>query len=181
MLSESISTMRRTRPGGVGNVPHRTHHSWVQGLPLKMRFKRSRLYVSVIPILGASILVGILAAVMGVGGGFIMVPVMIYLLRVPTAVVIGTSLFQIIFTTAVTTVLQAATNRTIDVVLAFLLMVGGVFGAQIGAQVGRHLRGDQLRALLAVIVLAVGVRMGAELVLPPVNIYSITPVERGIG
>jgi uncharacterized membrane protein YfcA len=181
MLAESIATMRRAGPGAKGKVPYQTHHSWIQGLPFKMRFKRSRLYVSVIPILVAGVVVGVLAAVMGVGGGFIMIPVMIYLLRMPTNVVIGTSLFQIIFTTAVTTVLQAATNRTVDVVLAFLLMIGAVFGAQVGAQVGRHLRADHLRALLAIIVLVVGVRMGAELVVPPDNVYSINPLSEGGG
>lgn len=181
MLVESISTMRRAGPGGSGQVSYHTHHSWIQGLPLKMRFKRARLYVSIIPILGAGIFVGVLAAVMGVGGGFIMIPVMIYLLRVPTNVVIGTSLFQIIFTAAVTTVLQAATNGTVDIVLAFLLMIGGVFGAQVGSQLGHRLRGDQLRALLALIVLAVGARMGAELVVPPDNVYSITPAMDGGG
>ena len=129
-----------------------------------MRFQRSKLYVSVIPVAGLGLVIGMLSAIMGVGGGFIMVPALIYLLRVPTNVVIGTSLFQIIFTAAVTTVLQASTNRTIDVVLAFLLMLGGVIGAQFGAEAGRKLRGDQLRALLALLVLAVALRLGFELV-----------------
>jgi hypothetical protein len=172
MLAESISTMLHAKPGGSGQVPHRTRHSWIHALPLKMRFTRSRLYISVIPILAAGVIVGMLAAMMGVGGGFIMLPVMIYLLRVPTTVAIGTSLFQIVFTAAFATVLQAATNGTVDVVLAFVLMVGGVFGAQVGAQVGQRVRGDYLRALLALMVLAVSVRMGAELVLPPDNLYS---------
>ena len=181
MMAESFSAMRRAAAGAHGRVQYRNHHSWIQGLPLKMRFKRSRLFVSVIPIIVAGIVVGVLAAVMGVGGGFIMIPVMIYLLRVPTDIVIGTSLFQIIFTVAVTTVLQATSNGSVDIVLAFLLMIGGVFGAQVGSQVGHRLRGDYLRALLAVVVLVVCVRMGAELVMPPDNVYSITPTTEGGG
>ena len=174
MLVESIQSMRRVSGGGSSEFRRSGKHNWVHGLPLKMRFQRSKLYVSVIPVLGLGFLIGILAAIMGVGGGFIMVPALIYLLRVPTNVVIGTSLFQIIFTAAVTTVLQAATNFTIDIVLAFLLMLGGVVGAQFGAAAGRRLRGDQLRALLALLVLAVGLRLGFELVITPTEFYSIS-------
>ncbi|UIJ72718.1 sulfite exporter TauE/SafE family protein [Aurantimonas sp. HBX-1] len=173
MLVESLQAMWR-RGEGSGEVKRSGKHNWVHGLPFKMRFHRSKLYVSVIPVLGLGAIIGVLAAIMGVGGGFIMVPAMIYLLRVPTNVVIGTSLFQIIFTAAVTTVLQAATNHTIDIVLAFLLMLGGVVGAQFGAEAGRKLRGDQLRALLALLVLAVGLRLGFELVVTPVEPYSIS-------
>ncbi|MEF2071213.1 sulfite exporter TauE/SafE family protein [Consotaella aegiceratis] len=174
MLVESINTMFRSKGGGTGEVRHKSHHSWIHGLPFKMRFKRSKLYVSVIPVFGLGALIGLLAAIMGVGGGFIMVPAMIYLLRVPTKVVVGTSLFQIMCTAAITTVLQAGMNYTVDIVLAFLLMVGAVVGAQFGAQAGRRLRGDQLRALLAILVLAVCVRLGVELVLTPDNPYSLT-------
>ncbi|MCB8835983.1 sulfite exporter TauE/SafE family protein [Aurantimonas sp. VKM B-3413] len=181
MLVESLQSMLKRSDGGSGEVRRSGQHNWVHGLPLKMRFQRSKLYVSVIPVLGLGLLIGVLAAIMGVGGGFIMVPAMIYLLRVPTNVVIGTSLFQIIFTAAVTTVLQAATNGTIDVVLAFLLMIGGVVGAQFGAEAGRKLRGDQLRALLALLVLAVGIRLGVELVLTPNEPYSITLPSGEIG
>jgi len=143
-------------------------------MPLKMRFKRSKLYVSVIPVLGIGFVIGVLASIMGVGGGFIMVPAMIYLLRVPTSVVVGTSLMQIMFTAAVTTVLQAATNQTIDIMLGFLLMVGGVVGAQFGVEAGRKLRGDQLRALLALLVIAVAGRLLVELVVTPAELYSIS-------
>ncbi|ORE90165.1 sulfite exporter TauE/SafE family protein [Aurantimonas sp. 22II-16-19i] len=174
MLVESVQSMLRSRSQGSGEVRRPGQHSWVHGLPLKMRFHRSKLYVSVIPVLVLGALIGLLAGIMGVGGGFIAVPAMIYLLRVPTNVVIGTSLFQIIFTAAATTILQAATNRTVDVVLAFLLMLGGVVGAQFGTEAGRKLRGDQLRALLAVLVLAVGLRLGFELVVTPVEPYTIT-------
>jgi uncharacterized membrane protein YfcA len=159
MLVESINAMRRVHAGGSGEVRRHGQHNWVHRLPLKMRFQRSKLYVSVIPVLGL---------------GFIMVPAMIYLLRVPTSVVIGTSLFQIIFTAAISTIMQAATNTTVDVVLAFLLMLGGVVGAQFGAQAGRKLRGEQLRALLALLVLAVCIRLGVELVVYPSDIYSIS-------
>ncbi|WP_425365044.1 sulfite exporter TauE/SafE family protein [Fulvimarina endophytica] len=175
MLNESIRSLIASRRSGGAPASLRRPgtHNWVHGLPLKMRFPASRLYVSVIPVLALGFFIGILAAIMGVGGGFIMVPAMIYLLRVPTNVVIGTSLFQIMFTAAVTTVLQAWTNQTIDVVLAFLLMIGGVIGAQFGVSAGRKLRGDQLRALLAILVLAVGVRLGLELVVEPDALYSL--------
>ncbi|EAU42820.1 hypothetical protein FP2506_08261 [Fulvimarina pelagi HTCC2506] len=174
MLNESVRSMLRSRKGTTGSDLRRPgQHSWVLGLPLKMRFPRSRLYISIIPVITLGFFIGVLAAIMGVGGGFVMVPAMIYLLRVPTNVVIGTSLYQIMFTAAVTTVLQAATNQTIDIVLAFLLMLGGVIGAQFGAEAGRKLRGDQLRALLALLVLAVGVRLGVELVLTPDSLYSL--------
>ncbi len=175
MLQEAVRAMRRVkRTGGSGEVRRSGHHNWVHRLPFKMRFKRSKLFVSVVPVLGLGFFVGVLGSVMGVGGGFIMVPAMIYLLRVPTSVVIGTSLVQIMFTAAITTVLQASTNGTIDIVLAFLLMIGGVVGAQYGAQAGRKLRGEQLRALLAVLVLAVALRLLVELVVSPGEIFSIS-------
>jgi uncharacterized protein len=174
MLVESVQAMLRVHKGGSGEVRHASHHNWVQRMPLKMRFKRSKLYVSVIPVLGIGFVIGVLASIMGVGGGFIMVPAMIYLLRVPTSVVVGTSLMQIMFTAAVTTVLQAATNQTIDIMLGFLLMVGGVVGAQFGVEAGRKLRGDQLRALLALLVIAVAGRLLVELVVTPAELYSIS-------
>ena len=174
MLAESLRAMRRVRGGGSGEVARRGHHNWVHRLPFKMRFKRSKLYVSLVPVLGLGFMIGVLGSVMGVGGGFIMVPAMIYLLRVPTSVVIGTSLVQIMVTAAVTTVLQSASNGTVDVALAFLLMLGGVVGAQFGAEAGRKLRGEQLRALLALLVLAVAIRLFVELVVVPGEIFSIS-------
>ncbi|MEO1200528.1 MAG: sulfite exporter TauE/SafE family protein, partial [Pseudomonadota bacterium] len=142
MLFESLKTLHN-RFRGV-NVPAKAPRSFkaLQSLPLKAKFKRSKLYVSVIPVLILGAAVGILASIMGVGGGFIMVPAMIYLLRVPTTVVIGTSLFQIVFVAAVTTILHAVANQTVDVILALLLMVGGVICAQIGARAGQRLRAD---------------------------------------
>lgn len=174
MLMESVRAMRRVHAGGSGEFRRSGHHNWIHRLPLKVRFRRSKLYLSVIPVIGLGFFIGLLAAIMGVGGGFIMVPAMIYLLRVPTSVVVGTSLVQIMFTAAVTTVLQAATNQTIDILLALLLMIGGVLGAQFGAEAGRKLRGDQLRALLALLVLAVAGRLLYELVAPPGELFSIS-------
>ncbi|TIW69762.1 MAG: sulfite exporter TauE/SafE family protein, partial [Mesorhizobium sp.] len=149
-------------------------HNWIHRLPLKMRFRASKLFVSVIPVLGLGAGIGFLSSIMGVGGGFIMVPALIYLLKVPTNVVIGTSLFQIIFTSAYTTLVHATTNQTVDVMLAFLLMAGGVAGAQYGAKAGQKLRGEQLRALLALLVLAVAIRLAIDLFVTPPNLYSLS-------
>ena len=131
------------------------------------------MFVSVIPVLALGAVIGFLASIMGVGGGFIMVPALIYLLKVPTNVVIGTSLFQIIFVAAFTTIIHSSTNQTVDVVLAVLLMLGGVAGAQYGAKAGQRLRGEQLRALLALLVLAVALRLAFDLFVQPADLYSI--------
>ncbi|MEC9368320.1 MAG: sulfite exporter TauE/SafE family protein [Pseudomonadota bacterium] len=173
MLIESLRAIQRTREGRPAPARKPGQHSWIHGLPLKMRFKRSKLYISAIPPLLLGAFVGLLAAIMGVGGGFIMVPAMIYLLKIPTNVVIGTSLFQIIFVTAIVTVLHSTTNQTVDVVLALVLMLGGVIGAQFGARAGVHLRGEQLRALLALLVLGVCIRLLFDLVLEPNELFSI--------
>ena len=177
MLIESVNAIRRSRSGQPPSLRRPGQHNWIHRLPLKMRFRASKLFVSVIPILGLGAAIGFLAAIMGVGGGFIMVPAMIYLLKVPTNVVIGTSLFQIMFVTAYTTVVQATLNQTVDIVLAFLLMVGGVAGAQYGAKVGQKLRGDQLRALLAALVLAVALRLAFDLFVAPGSIYELSIPE----
>ncbi len=171
MLIESLNAMigrRRGRP-----PPERAARSWRDSLPFKIRFRRSRLYISAILPIGVGFLVGVLAAIMGVGGGFIKVPGMIYLLGMATGVVGGTSLFQIIFVTANVTVLQAVTNQTVDVVLALLLLLGGVIGAQFGARAGALLRGDQLRVLLALLVLAVCGKLVFDLVATPDNLYGV--------
>ncbi|GAB4226382.1 MAG: sulfite exporter TauE/SafE family protein [Methyloligellaceae bacterium] len=173
MLIESARALRRAKAGKPVSMRRPGQHNWIHGLPLKMRFQRSKLYISAIPPVMLGSFVGLLAAIMGVGGGFIMVPAMIYLLRVPTNVVVGTSLFQVIFVTAVTTILHAATNHTVDVVLALVLMFGGVIGAQFGASAGQRLRAEQLRALLALMVLAVSLRLAAGLVLEPDELFSI--------
>jgi uncharacterized protein len=180
MMIESVGAIRRARSGKPVAVRKTGQHSWVHGLPFKMRFKRSKLYISALPPAAIGAFVGFLAAVMGVGGGFVMVPAMIYLLRVPTSVVIGTSLFQIVFVMAVTTLLQAMQNKTVDVVLAMLLIVGGVIGAQLGVIAGARLKGEQLRFLLAALVLLVCLRIGWELIVRPGEIYSIGPLLGGI-
>ena len=172
MFIESLNAMRRSK---AGSAPRRKRHTWVHGLPFKMRFRTSGLYISVIPPVLVGICVGILAAIMGVGGGFIMVPAMIYLLGMPTKVVVGTSLFQIIFVTGFTTLLHATTNYTVDMALAVLLLVGGVIGAQIGTRIGVYLKAEQLRILLALMVLAVCGKLALDLLLMPSELYSIGP------
>ncbi len=173
MLQESLRAMRRARRGD-GKRKKRHQHSWVHKLPFKLKFRASGLYISVIPPLLVGFLVGVLGAIMGVGGGFIMVPAMIYLLNMPTKVVIGTSLFQILFVSAFTTMMHAITNQTVDVMLALLLIVGGVIGAQVGARLGARLKAEQLRILLALLVIGVALRLGADLVIRPADLFSIT-------
>ncbi|CUH61676.1 permease [Thalassobacter stenotrophicus] len=172
MFIESLRAIRRSRAPGTTKVI-RKQRTWIHALPFKMKFRTSGLYISVIPPLVVGVLVGILAAIMGVGGGFIMVPAMIYILGMPTKVVVGTSLFQIIFVTAFTTLLHATTNYTVDMILAVLLLIGGVIGAQIGARIGVKLKAEQLRILLAIMVLAVCGKLALDLLLTPAEIYSI--------
>ncbi len=173
MLVESVNALRRARRSGTARRGKLHQHTWLHGLPLKMRFPKSKLYISSILPFAVGAFVGVLAALMGVGGGFIMVPAMIYLLGMPTAVVVGTSLFQIIFVTSNVTFLQAWQNQTVDMVLAVLLLVGGVVGAQIGARLGQKLRGEQLRGLMALMVLAVAIKLAIDLVITPSDLYSI--------
>lgn len=172
MLNESVAALRATR-GGAAPATRRAPHLWLHGLPFKMRFRESRLYISVIPPVTIGFFVGVLSAIMGIGGGFVIVPAMIYLLRVPTNVVMGTSLFQIIIVTAAVTVLQATTNYSVDIVLALFLILGGVVGAQFGVRMGARLRGEQLRLLLALLVLAVALRLLLGLVLRPDDPFSV--------
>ena len=172
MLVESLRAISRQRkPGGKRRKLHQ--HNWLHGLPFKMRFRRSKLYISALLPLGIGILVGILAAIMGVGGGFIMVPAMIYLLGMPTVMVVGTSLFQIIFVTANVTFLQAWQNQTVDIFLALLLMTGGVIGAQLGTRASSKFPGEQLRGMLALIVLGVCARLAYELLVRPDDLFTI--------
>jgi uncharacterized membrane protein YfcA len=174
MLIESLNSMRKARGGILAASRRSGQHNWMHGLPFKMRFHRSKLYISAVPPLFIGLFVGLLAALMGVGGGFLMVPAMIYLLRVPTSVVLGTSLFQIVILTAATTVLQASLNQTVDAMLAVLLMLGGVIGAQFGAIAAERFKAEQLRFLLAALVLLVGLRFAWELIAPPAEVYSIS-------
>ena len=175
MLQESVRSLLRSRKPGGAPIRRAHVHSWVHGLPFKMKFRASGLYISVIPpvLIGAA--VGVLAAIMGVGGGFILVPAMIYLLGMPTKVVIGTSLFQIIFVSAFTTVMHAVTSQTVDMMLALLLILGGVVGAQIGTRVGVRLKAEQLRILLSLLVLTVSIRIAVDLLVTPEEFYSVAP------
>ena len=179
MLLESIATIRKIKRDGKKTRREAGEHSWLHGLPLKIRFHRSKLYISAVPpfIIGA--FTGVLAALMGIGGGFVVVPALIYLLRVPTNIAVGTSLFQVVFVTAATTILQAATNQTVDVALALFLILGGVVGAQFGAVAGERLAGEQLRFGLAALVLLVCLRLGYDLVAKPAELFSLQTLERG--
>lgn len=176
MFVESVAAILRKRRGGpTSRTSLHRKRNWIDTLPFKTRFPASGLYLSVIPPIVIGFFVGTLSAIMGVGGGFIMVPAMIYLLRMPTNVVIGTSLFQILFVTALTTFLQAAQNQTVDIVLAMSLIVGGVVGAQIGARVGRRVSAENLRALLAVMVVSVCMKLAWDLVATPAELFAIMP------
>jgi uncharacterized membrane protein YfcA len=171
MFIESLNAIRRA--GKPGAVPKKKKHTWIHGLHFKTRFRTSGLYISVIPPILVGVAVGILAAIMGVGGGFIMVPAMIYMLGMPTKVVVGTSLFQIIFVTAYTTLSHAMQNFTVDAVLALLLLIGGVIGAQIGTRIGVKLKAEQLRILLAGMVLLMCGKLALDLLLMPSELFSI--------
>ena len=180
MMVESIRSLLRARKAGPP-PPRRLpgQHSWVQFLPLRMRFRKSKLYISVIPVLMIGFSIGIIGALLGIGGGFILVPALVYILRVPGSVVIGTSLLHLLAVMAVTCVLHAVQSQSVDILLAFCLMVGSVAGAQFGASAGRHLRGDQLRALLAIIVLGVAFRFALTLFLAPADPFSVSVVGFG--
>ena len=172
MLMESVRAILRARqPGAKRGKLHQ--HNFLHGLPFKMRFRKSKLYISALLPFTLAAFVGILSAIMGVGGGFILVPAMIYILGMPTAVVVGTSLFQIIFVTANVTILQSVQTQTVDFLLAGLLLLGAVIGAQFGSRVGALLRGEQLRGLLALMVLAVSVKLAFDLVVMPSDIFSV--------
>lgn len=173
---EGINASRRVRSTGGTTARKSGQHGWMEGLPLKMRFPRSKLYMSAVPPVIIGMFIGCLSAIMGIGGGFIIIPAMIYLLRMPTGLVIGTSLFQIVFVAALATVLHAVENKTVDVVLALILIVGGVIGAQFGTMVGEKLRGEHLRALLGAVILLVAARMAYELVVPPADLFSLAAV-----
>jgi uncharacterized membrane protein YfcA len=172
MFFESLRAIRRSK-----NPTHKRiikkRHNWIHNLPFKAKFRTSGLYISVIPPTCIGFIVGILSAIMGVGGGFIMVPAMIYLLGMPTKVVVGTSLFQIIFVTAFATVMHATTNYTVDMALAVLLLIGGVLGAQIGTRIGLRLKAEQLRILLSLIVMLVCLKIAGDLVLEPKELFSL--------
>ena len=178
MLMESIRAIIRTRTGGKADIRRPGTHSWVMRLPLKMRFRQARIYVSTIPVVALGFVIGALGAVLGVGGGFILVPALIYLLRVPTTTSVGTSSVLTVATMVAATILHASTNGTVDAVLAFVLMIGGTMGAQFGARTGQTLRPDYLRLLLALLVLSVGLRVAFDLVREPADRFVVTTLER---
>src|SRR5579862_6614939 len=173
MITESVRAILRERRGRPATPRRGGAHTWIHGLPLKMRFKRSKIYVSAIPVWAIGFIIGFVGAIMGIGGGFLLVPMLIYFLRVPTATVIGTSMVLTLVTMASATVMHAATNHLVDAVLALFLMIGGVTGAQFGARTGQQMRGERLRLLLGILVFAVGLRFAYELVARPDELYSI--------
>jgi uncharacterized membrane protein YfcA len=177
MLSaESLRAIMRARRGGPVELRRPGSHTWVHRLPFKLRFKRSRIFVSVIPVWVIGFIMGFIGAIMGIGGGFLLVPMLVYLLRVPTATVIGTSAVLTLVTMISATVLHAATNHQVDAVLALILMIGGSIGAQFGAQAGHKMRAESLRLLLGVLILAVGVRFALVMVVPPNDLYVVQPL-----
>ncbi|HEY1225623.1 MAG TPA: sulfite exporter TauE/SafE family protein [Brevundimonas sp.] len=175
MLRESLTQIVMRAKGVTPPRKERRRPLWLYGLPWKVRFPKSGLYISAIPPLALGVFAGVLSAIMGVGGGFILVPAMLYVLRMKAGVVVGTSLFQIIITTAITTILQAGRNQTVDVVLSSLLLFGGVIGAQYGARLSARFRGEVLRAALAVIVLIVALQMGSDLFVRPGDMFALAP------
>ena len=177
MIAESVQAILRARGGRPAEIRRPGSHMWIHGLPLKMRFKVSKIYVSVIPIWVIGFIIGFIGAIMGIGGGFLLVPALIYLIRVPTGVVIGTSMVLTLVTMTYATIIHAATNHLVDAVLALILMIGGVIGAQFGARTGARFSGEQLRLLLGVLVLAVGLRFAYDLIVQPVDLFTVRPIE----
>jgi len=176
MLAESVRAIVRARRQQFSSLRRSGAHTWVHGLPLKIRFRHSKIYVSVIPVWGIGYVIGLVGAVMGIGGGFLLVPMLIYFLRMPTATVIGTAAVLTTATMAVASVMHALTNHLVDAVLALVLMVGGVIGAQFGARAAQKMPAERLRLLLALLILAVGIRFGYELISRPAHLYSIRAV-----
>jgi uncharacterized membrane protein YfcA len=177
MVAEGVKAIVRSRQGKPVELRRPGSHTWLHGLPFKVRFKRSGIYVSAIPVWAIGFTIGFIGAVMGIGGGFLLVPMLIYFLRVPTATVIGTSMVLTLVTMASATVMHAATNHLVDALLATILMVGGVTGAQFGARAGQKISGERLRLGLGLLVLAVGIRFAMQLVLTPEDLYLVRPME----
>ena len=179
MLIESTRSILRRRAGVVVREKLPNQHNWFHGLPWRVRFKKSRLYISVLPVLVLGLCIGFVGSLLGIGGGFILVPALVYILRMPGNMVIGTSLLQVVAMMAATTILHAINSQSVDILLAFCLMVGGTVGAQFGASAGKYLRGEQLRALLALLVLAVAIRFGFSAIAGPADPYSIAVIGAG--
>jgi uncharacterized membrane protein YfcA len=176
MVFEAARAIMRERHGMPPTIRRPGSHTWVHGLPFKIRFKRSKIYVSAIPVWAIGFVIGFIGAIMGIGGGFLLVPMLIYLLRVPTATVIGTSMMLTLVTMASATVMHAATNHQVDAVLSLILMTGGVIGATFGARTGQRMRSERLRMLLGLLVLAVGLRFAYSLIVEPDDLFSIRAV-----
>ena len=170
MLYESLKTRKKKKSG---NLMKLHVHSWMHGLPFRIKFRRSKLYISIIPPLLISYIIGILAAIMGVGGGFILVPAMIYLLGMSTQVVIGTSLMQVLFVSITSTVMHAYVNQTVDIILSGLLLVGGVLGVQMGALIVQRISGEVLRMLLGIIIISLCMFLVSKLVIDPRFIFIL--------
>lgn len=180
MLKEAIATMRARARGQMLATPRRARErGWIAALPLKMRFHKAKLYISALPIIALGATIGIIGSILGVGGGFLTVPALIYLFRVPTTIAIGVSLFYTVITMSAASLLHATTNLSVDIVLSILLMAGGVVGAQYGASVGQQMKGEELRALLALLILAVAGRFFYEFVAVPERLYTISIPEFG--
>jgi len=177
MIVESVRAIVRAKQGKPAEIRRPGSHTWIHGLPFKVRFKQSKIYVSTIPIWTIGFIIGFIGAIMGIGGGFLLVPALIYLMRVPTSVVIGTSMILTLVTMASATVMHAATNHLVDAVLALILMIGGVIGAQFGARAGQKIRAERLRLLLGMLVLLVGLRFALDLVVRPEELYSVRLIE----
>lgn len=179
MMIEAARSLVRRGKGIVMREHRPSQHTWIHGLPWRIRFKRSKLYISVLPVIFIGITIGFLGSLLGVGGGFILVPALVYLLRVPGNLVVGTSLLQVLAMMVTTIILQSVQSQSVDIVLAFCLMIGGTIGAQFGASAGQYLRGDQLRFLLAALVLAVAIRFGYSLMVAPADPFSMAVIGLG--
>jgi uncharacterized membrane protein YfcA len=179
MLRESAQTLLAVRRGAPPPMVQARRHNWIHNLPFKTRFRRSGLYISVIPVVVLGFLVGVMTAILGTGGAFLLIPAKIYLLRMRTTLAVGTSQFQMFVVAAMTTLMHAVTDHTVDIVLAFLLIAGGVVGAQFGISIGAKLRSEQLRVIFALLIVAIAVRLAFGLVLRPEDIYSVTLAQPG--
>jgi uncharacterized membrane protein YfcA len=176
MLVESVRAIRAARKGvRVDRRPGQ--HTWIHRLPFKMRFYRSALYISVIPVIVLGLLVGIMTAILGTGGAFILIPAKVYLLRMRTTLAIGTSQFQMFIVACMATILHSAVDHTVDIVLALILVLGGVVGAQFGVRAGARLRAEELRTALALLIIAIAVRLLFELAVTPSDLFSVIAVQ----
>lgn len=180
MMIESVRSILKRRAGIVVREKLPNQHNWFHGLPWRVRFKKSRLYISVLPVIVLGLAIGFVGSLLGIGGGFILVPALVYILRMPGNMVIGTALLQVVAMMAATTILHAVQSQSVDILLAFSLMVGGTVGAQFGASAGKYLRGEQLRALLALLVLAVAIRFGFSAIVGPSDPFSMAVVSSGV-